>query len=90
MLDGDHLPQGFRNKDIRRKVLRSGEHALRERRRASAAVGRLLKRLHVRGLVAKIPHSRRWKVTDSGRRVLGHALRIYRRDWPQTGTTQAI
>jgi hypothetical protein len=89
VLAGDHLPQGFRNQDIRRKVLRSANTSA-ERRRASAAVGRLLKRLHVRGLVAKIPHSRRWKVTAAGRRVLGHALQVYRRDWPTTGTTQPI
>jgi hypothetical protein len=73
VLAGDHLPQGFRNIDIRRKIVRSGKTPA-EHRRASAAVGRLLKRLHVRGLIAKIPHSRRWKVTETGRRVLGHAL----------------
>ncbi len=89
VLAGDHLPQGFRNEDIRRNVVRSVKTPA-ERRRNSAAVGRLLKRLHVRGLIAKIPHSRRWKVTDSGRRVLGHALQIYRRDWPQTAPLQAI
>ena len=89
VLAGDHLPPGFRDEPIRRKVLRSVKTPA-ERRRHSAAVGRLLKRLHVRGLVAKIPHSRRWSVTDSGRRVLGHALPIYRRDWPATGTTPAI
>jgi hypothetical protein len=89
VLAGDHVAQGFRNQDVRRQVLRSAKTSA-ERRRASAAVGRLLKRLHVRGLLAKIPHSRRWKVTETGRRVLGHALQIYRRDWPQTGTMQAI
>lgn len=89
VLAGDHLPQGFRNSDIRRKVVRSGNTPA-EHRRASAAVGRLLKRLHVRGLIAKIPHSRRWKVTNIGRRVLGQALIIYRRHWAQTETMQAI
>lgn len=89
IMAGDHLPQGFRNADIRSKVVRSAKtHA--ERRRASAAVGCLLKRLHVRGLIAKIPRTRRWKVTEPGRRVLGHALQLYRRDWTTTGTTQAI
>lgn len=89
VLAGDHVAQGFRNHDIRSQVLRTAKTAA-ERRRASAAVGRLLKRLHVRGLIAKIPRTRRWKVTDTGRRVLGHALQIYRRDWPRTGTMQAI
>jgi len=89
VLDGDHIAQGFRNKDIRRALDPSGD-TLPERRRNSAAIGRQLKRLHVRGLVAKIPHSRRWKVTETGRRVLGDALRVYRRYWPDVSTTQAL
>ena len=39
VLAGDHLPQGFRNEDLRRKVLRSVKTPA-ERRRHSAAVGR--------------------------------------------------
>lgn len=89
VLAGDHLAQGFRNKDIRAKVLCSAKTST-DSRRISAAVGRLLKRLHVRGLIAKIPRSRRWKVTETGRRILGQALITYRRDWPQPGTMQAI
>jgi len=48
-------------------------HDLRQqtqRRRESAAVGRQLKRLHVRGLIAKLPRSRRC----TGARARGHAL----------------
>jgi hypothetical protein len=48
-----------------------------QRRRHSAAVGRLLKRLHVRGLLAKVPRSRRWRVTDAGQRLLGTVVRLY-------------
>jgi hypothetical protein len=39
----------------------------------------LLKRLHVRGLLAKVPHTRRWRITRKGRRVLGDTLHTYRR-----------
>jgi hypothetical protein len=78
VLTGDHIAQGFRNRDIRLAVYGAGT-AGSKRQRQSAAVGRLLKRLHVRGLVAKLPHTRRWRVTERGRHILGNTLRTYRR-----------
>ena len=82
VLAGDHIAQGFRNQDIR-AALYSASRQDPLRQRHSAAVGRLLKRLQVRGLVAKVPRSRRWRVTDQGRRVMGDALQTYRRYQPQ-------
>jgi hypothetical protein len=76
VLAGDHITQGFRNKDIR-AVLYPDRH--RGPRRPSAAVGRQLKRLQIRGFVAKVPRTRRWKVTEQGRRVLGDTLMAYSR-----------
>ena len=78
LLSGDHIAQGFRNKDIRAALYAEHSHD-HERQRHSAVIGRILKRLHVRGLVVKIPRSRRWRVTDQGRRVLGDTLQTYRR-----------
>jgi hypothetical protein len=82
VLDGDHIARGFRNRDIREPLFghpkRSGSQ-----QRASAAVGRLFKRLHVRQLVAKIPRTRRWRVTERGRHLLGLAVQLYRSSWPQ-------
>jgi hypothetical protein len=78
VLAGDHIAQGFRNQHIR-AALYSRASTDRERRRQSAAVGRMLKRLHVRGLVAKVPHTRRWRLTAKGRHVLGDTLHTYRR-----------
>jgi hypothetical protein len=78
VLDGDHVAQGFRNKDVRAAVygtVRRGDPGRRE----SAAVGRMLKRLHVRGLLIKVPRTRRWRVSEKGRRVLGDVLKTYRR-----------
>jgi hypothetical protein len=78
VLAGDHIPQGFRNQDIRAALYtESRPDPLRGRH--SAAVGRLLKRLHVRGLVIKVPRTRRWRVTHEGRRVMGDTLQTYRR-----------
>lgn len=78
VLAGAGIAQGFRNPDIR-LALYGASKERRQRQRHSAAVGRLLKRLHVRGLVSKVPHTRRWRVTERGRQLLGDALRNYRR-----------
>jgi hypothetical protein len=78
VLTGDHIAQGFRNRDIRLAVYGTGTLG-RKRQRQSATVGRLLKRLHVRGLVAKVPRTRRWRITERGRHILGDTLCAYRR-----------
>ncbi len=79
VLDGDHIARGFRNKDIRAALFRDDQPSSRN----SAAVGRLLKRLHVRHLVAKIPRTRRWRVTASGRHLLSLAVQLYKQTWPE-------
>jgi hypothetical protein len=75
VLDGDHIARGFRNADIREPLF-GRLLQRRQQRRASAAVGRLLKRLHVRHLVAKIPRTRRWRVTEHGRHLLSRAVQL--------------
>ena len=76
VLRGEHELKGFRNADLRR-ILQLADRDPAERRRARAATGRRLKRLHVRGLIAKIPHTRRWKVTLLGHRILGTCVQLY-------------
>jgi hypothetical protein len=82
VLDGDQIVRGFCNGDIREplfgRLLKPSEQ-----RRTSAAVGRLLKRLHVRHLVAKIPRTRRWRVTQQGRQMLGTVVQLYYPVWPE-------
>jgi hypothetical protein len=80
VLDGDHIARGFRNKDIRAALFSADA---KPAPRQSAAVGRLLKRLHTRHLLAKIPRTRRWRVTESGRRLLSLAVQLYRQSWPE-------
>src|SRR5262249_58497735 len=70
VLDGDHVLRGFRNAEIRVALYGPTDDA-GEQRRQSHAVGRMLKRLHVRGLLVKVPHSHRWHVSGKGRQVLG-------------------
>ena len=82
VLGGDHVARGFRNRDIR-ELLFGCPKQLRFQRCASAAVGRLLKRLHVRHLVAKIPRTRCWRITQPGRHLLGLTLQLYKSSWPE-------
>jgi hypothetical protein len=80
VLDGDHIARGFRNKDIRAALFGPAEANSQQR---SAAIGRLIKRLHHRQLVAKIPRTRRWRVTDAGRQILSRAVQYYSKTWPE-------
>jgi hypothetical protein len=73
VLRGEHALQGFRNRAVRTQLF--GPAALTDRRR-SAQVSRLVKRLHLRGLVAKIPRSRRWRITHLGHTVMSAAIQL--------------
>jgi hypothetical protein len=81
VLDGNHLVHGFRNADIR-AILYGASEDPSECRRQRTAVGRMLKRLHVRGLIAKVPRSRRWHVSLEGHRGLGAVLQLYHHGIP--------
>lgn len=76
VLHGDHLLRGFYNRDIRR-LLGLDERQPSLVRRFAARVGRLLKRLHVRGLIAKIQHTRRWRTTAIGQKLLGAIVQLH-------------
>ena len=76
VLAGDHLINGFRNQDIRGRLFsRFTRPDLC--RRLAAKISRMLKRLHVRRLIAKIPHTRRWRVTELGQKMLGAVVQLY-------------
>jgi hypothetical protein len=79
VLRGEHTLQGFRNRGVRTQLF--GPTAATDRRR-SAQVSRLVKRLHLRGLVAKIPRSRRWRITQLGHIVMSAAIRLREEDFP--------
>jgi hypothetical protein len=78
VLAGDHIGKGFRNQDIRIAMF-GGVKDTKRRQRCSAAIGRILNRLHVRALVKKVPRTRLWRLTERGRRILGDTLATYRR-----------
>ncbi len=79
VLAGDHLSKGFRNQPRHRIAVFGLAKDSKRRQRHSAALGRILNRLHVRGLAKKIAHTRLWRVTQRGRRIMGDTLSTYRR-----------
>src|SRR5258706_596033 len=60
--------RGFSNPDIRQK-LQDSPHLkdITDPRRQSAKVTRIFNRCHAHGLIAKIPHSRRWRLINAAR-----------------------
>jgi hypothetical protein len=76
VLRGEHAIMGFRNRDIRQHLFPNAQVPGKIRRLASR-VSRLLKLLHVRKLIAKIPRSRRWRPTQKGHAILSSIIILY-------------
>jgi hypothetical protein len=76
LLDGKHLINGFKNADIRQALHPTTKDAA-HCRRLRAQLGRVFRRLQVRGLLAKIPRTRRWRVTLHGQQTLGTVVQLY-------------
>ena len=81
VMRGEHLIGGFRNRDIRQQMY-TPPKTPEDRRRQSSRISRLLKNLHVHGLVAKIPRSRRWRATAKGQAIMAAILRLHHQDYP--------
>jgi hypothetical protein len=69
--------RGFCNAGIR-QILEDSPHlnAVADPKRKSAKISRILKRCHAHELIAKIPHSRRWRVTKHGRIAMSAAIQL--------------
>jgi hypothetical protein len=84
LMAGEHCLHGFTNRDIRARL--TSTPLLRSRaddpKKASAKVGRCFRRLHAHGLIAKIPRTRRWRVTNYGRNVMGTSMYLREHHFP--------
>jgi len=79
---GEHALDGFRNEDIRRRLF--GEVKVGQVRRHQAnKTRRLLRRLHVHGLLAKIPRSGRWRVTQRGHILVTTMIQCHYHKYPE-------
>lgn len=77
LLRGEFRLQGFRNRDLRPLLApdfaTAGPSA---RRKLSARITRLLRLLRAHGLIRKVPHTRYYRLTNQGERVMTIALRL--------------
>lgn len=82
--DGKYLIRGFTNKELRHAICRQNEDSKQERGRMS----RTLAKLRAHGLIRKIPHSRRYLVSDKGRRVIGALIETKRKTYPELAASR--
>ena len=76
--DGKYLIRGFTNKDIRSILYPQSQSDKKVRGNMS----RTPSKLRAHGLIRKIPHSRKYLVTDKGRRVMGALIETKRKIYP--------
>jgi len=67
---------GFTNRDVRLKLGRTSYPLAPSEDRQPSQVTRLFRRLHAHGLIAKLPRSRRWRVSLTGRRTMSTAIKL--------------
>lgn len=78
--EGKYLIRGFTNQEIRKAMgLTDPVGKTTERNRMS----RTLAKLRIHGLIKKVPHSRRYLVSNKGRRVMGALIETKRKTYPE-------
>ena len=82
VLRGEHTIMGFRNQQIRSQLFATANKP-KDLRRQSARVSRTFKRLRVHGLIAKVPRSRRWRVTAKGQVHMTMTLKLHHENYPE-------
>jgi hypothetical protein len=82
VLQGAYRLHGFRNADLA-SVLDPRPANAAARRRRTARTSRLLQLLRAHGLIAKIPHSYRYRVTPKGESLMSAALYLRHKAFPK-------
>jgi hypothetical protein len=83
VLRGEHLQRGFYARDIACHLGLKKAWDPQEQRRRSARVGRLLQLLRAHALIAKIQHTRRYRVTDKGFAFMSAAIHLRHTAFPK-------
>lgn len=76
VLDGQFFLQGFRNKDLRRRLHPAAEPDPVSRKRASGRITRCLRLLRAHGLIAKVSRTFYYRITRKGHHVMTTALKL--------------
>jgi hypothetical protein len=74
VLRGEHQINGFRNGDVQAALFGQRARDVAEQRRRTAHVSRLLQLLRAHRLIAKVPHTHRYRVTAKGEALRSAAI----------------
>ena len=77
--DGKYLIRGFTNREIRHSTNRANPDSAKVKGKTS----REFTKLRAHGLIRKVPHSRRYLVSDKGRRLMGALIETKRKIYPE-------
>lgn len=75
---GEFAIHGLRNRDLQRLLYDHPAATPHQRRRRSAAISRKLRILRAHGLIHKLPHTHRYRVSQQGRLILNAILSAHR------------
>jgi hypothetical protein len=82
VLRGEHALRGFRSRDLAPYLNQPATKDPEQRRRQSGQRSRLLQLLRAHGLIARLPKTRRYRVTDRGFAFMSTALHVRYRIFP--------
>jgi len=82
VLRGEHLQRGFYARDVAQHLGLKPTRDAQEKRRQSDRVGRLLQLLRAHKLIAKVPKTRRYRVTDQGLAFMSAAIHLRYKAFP--------
>jgi hypothetical protein len=83
VMRGEHRLRGFRNRDLEQRLYATMPADKDEARRRCARVSRLIQLLRAHKLVAKIPHTRRYRITANGESLMSAPIKIKHLDFPK-------
>jgi len=82
VMRGEHSIHGFTNRQLALKLGICCGTSQKEKKRSSAKVSRLIQLLRAHKLIAKIPHSRRYRITLNGLRMMSAAIHLRKDTFP--------
>jgi hypothetical protein len=75
---GEFAIHGLRNRDLQGLLYDHPANTPQEKRQPSAAISRKLRMLRAHGLIRKLSHTHRYRVSEQGRLILNAILSAYR------------
>jgi hypothetical protein len=75
---GEFTIHGLRNRDLQALLYSTPPKSASDKCRRSAAISRKLRLLRAHGLIRKLPHTHRYRVTSEGRLILNAILSAHR------------